>query len=113
MTVVAVLLIGLGAALLVIAAWGVIRLPDALSRQHAATKAGTLALALVLLADIARSHPFVLIDCQVYTPHLASLGAREIDRDSFEDMLRQGVDRPMPALRAIERFPAVELVARS
>lgn len=47
MTVVAIFLIGLGAALLVIAAWGVIRLPDALSRQHAATKAGTLALALV------------------------------------------------------------------
>jgi multicomponent Na+:H+ antiporter subunit G len=41
-------LIGIGAALLVIAAWGVIVLPDALSRQHAATKAGTLALALVL-----------------------------------------------------------------
>lgn len=49
MTVIAVVLIGLGAALLVIAAWGVIRLPDALSRQHAATKAGTLALALVLI----------------------------------------------------------------
>ena len=42
-------LIGLGAVLLVIAAWGVIALPDALSRQHAATKAGTLALAFVLL----------------------------------------------------------------
>ena len=49
MTVVAVLLIGIGAALLVIAAWGVIILPDALSRQHAATKAGTLAIALVIL----------------------------------------------------------------
>lgn len=49
MTVIAVLFIGVGAALLVIAAWGVIRLPDALSRQHAATKAGTLALALVLV----------------------------------------------------------------
>ncbi len=34
----------LGAVLLLIAAWGVVRLPDALSRQHAATKAGTLAL---------------------------------------------------------------------
>jgi len=42
----AVLLIA-GALLLVVAAWGVIQLPDALSRQHAATKAGTLALALV------------------------------------------------------------------
>ncbi len=49
MNVVAVVLIGFGTALLLIAAWGVIRLPDALSRQHAATKAGTLALALVLV----------------------------------------------------------------
>lgn len=40
-------LVVIGAALLVIAAWGVIVLPDALARQHAATKAGTLALALV------------------------------------------------------------------
>lgn len=36
-----------GALLLVVAAWGVLILPDALARQHAATKAGTLALALV------------------------------------------------------------------
>lgn len=49
MTLVAGLLLGLGALLLVIAAWGVIILPDALSRQHAATKAGTLAIALVIL----------------------------------------------------------------
>lgn len=49
MSIVAVVLIAIGAALLVIAAWGVIVLPDALSRQHAATKAGTLALALVLI----------------------------------------------------------------
>jgi multicomponent Na+:H+ antiporter subunit G len=49
MTVIASLLVVIGAVLLVIAAWGVITLPDALSRQHAATKAGTLALALVLL----------------------------------------------------------------
>ena len=37
----------LGAVLLLVAAWGVLVLPDALARQHAATKAGTLALALV------------------------------------------------------------------
>jgi multicomponent Na+:H+ antiporter subunit G len=36
-----------GAVLLVVAAWGVLILPDALARQHAATKAGTFALALV------------------------------------------------------------------
>ncbi|MDM7455803.1 MAG: monovalent cation/H(+) antiporter subunit G [Tepidimonas sp.] len=40
-------LLGGGAVLLVIAAWGVFALPDALTRQHAATKAGTLAVALV------------------------------------------------------------------
>jgi multicomponent Na+:H+ antiporter subunit G len=43
-----VLLLG-GATALVIAAWGVLVLPDALSRQHAATKAGTLALSMVCL----------------------------------------------------------------
>ena len=44
----AVLLV-VGALMLAAAAWGVITLPDALSRQHAATKAGTLALALVCI----------------------------------------------------------------
>ena len=34
---------------MLVAAWGVVRLPDALSRQHAATKAGTLALAVFVL----------------------------------------------------------------
>lgn len=49
MTAVALILLGLAAVLLVVAAWGVITLPDALSRQHAATKAGTLALALACI----------------------------------------------------------------
>lgn len=43
------LMVFAGSILLVIAAWGVLILPDALSRQHAATKAGTLALASVCL----------------------------------------------------------------
>jgi multicomponent Na+:H+ antiporter subunit G len=47
--ILASLLLLAGAALLLVAAWGVIRLPDALARQHAATKAGTLALAFVCL----------------------------------------------------------------
>lgn len=50
MTVLAWLGVGLvltAAVLLLVAAWGVVCLPDALSRQHAATKAGTLALALL------------------------------------------------------------------
>jgi len=39
----------LGAAFLLIAAIGVIRLPDPLQRMHSATKAGTLGTALLLL----------------------------------------------------------------
>lgn len=50
--VLAVSLLLAGGLLLVVAAWGVIRLPDALSRQHAATKAGTLAVALVCLGGM-------------------------------------------------------------
>jgi multicomponent Na+:H+ antiporter subunit G len=52
MTALASLLLPAGALLLVIAAWGVLVLPDALARQHAATKAGTLALALVCTGAI-------------------------------------------------------------
>lgn len=43
-------LLVLGCALLAMAAVGVVRLPDALSRQHAATKAGTLALGVLMVA---------------------------------------------------------------
>lgn len=42
-------LVVLGAALLAVAALGLLRLPDALSRQHAATKAATLALGVMLV----------------------------------------------------------------
>lgn len=52
MNALAALSLAMGGVLLVVAAWGVIALPDALSRQHAATKAGTLALALVCIGAI-------------------------------------------------------------
>jgi multicomponent Na+:H+ antiporter subunit G len=45
-------LVALGGGLLLVAAWGVVILPDALSRQHAATKAGTLALASQLVGAL-------------------------------------------------------------
>jgi multicomponent Na+:H+ antiporter subunit G len=40
----------LGGAFAVIAALGILRLPDVLTRMHASTKAGTLASALILVA---------------------------------------------------------------
>jgi multicomponent Na+:H+ antiporter subunit G len=43
----------LGAATLVLSAWGLVVLPDALARQHAATKAATLAVGLVAIGAAA------------------------------------------------------------
>lgn len=37
---------------------------------------------------------FALIDCQVYSPHLARLGARAIPRDRFIALLRQHTGEP-------------------
>jgi multicomponent Na+:H+ antiporter subunit G len=46
-------LVLLGSVIMVFAAFGVVVLPDPLARQHAATKSGSLALALILLGMIA------------------------------------------------------------
>jgi multicomponent Na+:H+ antiporter subunit G len=48
--------ISIGTALLAIAAYGVLRLPDSLTRQHAATKAATLGLGVMILG-LALQHP--------------------------------------------------------
>jgi leucyl/phenylalanyl-tRNA--protein transferase len=48
------------------------------SRQTDASK-----IALAHLTRFLRQHDFALIDCQMNTPHLASLGAREIPRAAF------------------------------
>jgi leucyl/phenylalanyl-tRNA--protein transferase len=34
---------------------------------------------------------YKLLDCQVYNPHLESLGCREIDRVQFMDLIRNKV----------------------
>jgi leucyl/phenylalanyl-tRNA--protein transferase len=51
----------------------------------------------VALAYVARQlerWKFILIDCQMSTGHLASLGAREIPRAEFVRDVRAGVVRP-------------------
>jgi multicomponent Na+:H+ antiporter subunit G len=53
LAVASLVLLALGTVALLIAAWGVLALPDALARQHAATKAGTLAAALITLGAMA------------------------------------------------------------
>lgn len=46
-------------------------------------------LALLFLADHLRARGSRLIDCQVMTPHMRSLGAREISRGKFLDLLAE------------------------
>jgi leucyl/phenylalanyl-tRNA--protein transferase len=46
-------------------------------------------LALLFLADQLRARGATLIDCQVMTPHMRALGAREISRGKFLDLLTE------------------------
>ena len=59
------------------------------SRRSDASK-----LALALLAETATQVPYGLIDCQVFTGHLARLGAREVSRARFQRELEAHVNAP-------------------
>ncbi|MBL8260676.1 MAG: monovalent cation/H(+) antiporter subunit G [Candidatus Competibacteraceae bacterium] len=90
----------LGALLVLVAAWGVVRLPDALSRQHAATKAGTLALAVFVLGvAVLRAEPawigrlaLLLVLLLVTLPLASHALARAATRESgaFENRAAKG-----------------------
>lgn len=106
MSLLAAALLGAGTLLLVIAAWGVIALPDALARQHAATKAGTLALALVCLGAIAAFPDtgwiwrlalilaFLLLTLPVASHLLARAAVREAGLESKVDAAPLVGERP-------------------
>jgi multicomponent Na+:H+ antiporter subunit G len=102
MTALGLVLVVLGAVLLLVAGWGVLRLPDALSRQHASTKAGTLALALVALGAMALVGQtawtwrlaLVLLALLVTLPVSSQLLARAAAREAGFD-----ADRDPPADR--------------
>jgi leucyl/phenylalanyl-tRNA--protein transferase len=51
-------------------------------------------VAFVALVEQLRLFDIPLVDCQVYTPHLASLGAREWPRPQFLAALRSALERP-------------------
>lgn len=53
-------------------------------------------VALVALAQELDSQGFGLIDCQVTSGHLLRMGAQEITRDRFLDILNHGVDQKVP-----------------
>jgi leucyl/phenylalanyl-tRNA--protein transferase len=54
-------------------------------------------VALVHLVRSLSEWGCALVDCQVYTPHLASLGAVEIPRPEFLQRLAEAVDQPIAA----------------
>ncbi len=58
------------------------------SRQTNASK-----VAMAALVDLLLGWDFDLIDCQMQTPHLASLGAREISGQDFSSLLAESTER--------------------
>ena len=50
--------------------------------------------AFITLVGKLTEHNFKLIDSQVYTPHLASLGCIEISRNEYLDRLKDGIQYP-------------------
>ncbi len=62
------------------------------SRRPNASKA-----AMVLLVRELRRREFVVIDCQLPSKHLSSMGAREISRREFLALLAAGVDEDLSA----------------
>lgn len=48
-------------------------------------------IALIALAQKMQELNFEFIDCQVYTPHLESMGAKMVPWDKFRDMINKGI----------------------
>lgn len=51
-------------------------------------------LALIRLCKWLEDKDFLMIDCQVFSPHLAAMGAIEVDRIHFLEALDQGLLQP-------------------
>jgi len=56
-------------------------------------KNNTSKIAMVSLVDFIKLHNFDMIDCQTPTNHLKSLGAKEISRKNFLDILKKSLKK--------------------
>ncbi|MBP7734482.1 MAG: leucyl/phenylalanyl-tRNA--protein transferase [Spirochaetes bacterium] len=56
------------------------------TREDNASKAAFITLVRKLM-----ELEYIIVDCQVYTSHLESLGARHIDREEYLDILEEGL----------------------
>ena len=80
---------GLSGGLYGVALGGVFFGESMFSRARDASK-----IALAALVERLRAEGFGLIDCQMYTRHLESLGAREIPRARFSRLLEELIQSP-------------------
>ena len=48
-------------------------------------------ISLITLAEVLKEQNFEFIDCQVYTPHLESMGAKMVEWNDFKAMLHRGI----------------------
>jgi leucyl/phenylalanyl-tRNA--protein transferase len=74
------------------------------SRRSDASK-----MAFALLAELGERLPLRFIDCQIYTAHLASLGARLIPREEFQIELTSGITESAAPLYRRLPYPAASL----
>jgi len=74
------------------------------SRRSDASK-----MAFALLAELGEKLPLRFIDCQIHTPHLASLGARPIPREEFHHELARGIAESASPLYRRLPYPAASL----
>lgn len=61
-----------------------------------AKKSDASKVAFVTLVEHLKQQGFRLIDCQVQTKHLVSLGARNIPRSTFLKILKESLSQPTP-----------------
>ncbi|QKF82878.1 leucyl/phenylalanyl-tRNA--protein transferase [Halarcobacter ebronensis] len=59
-----------------------------------AKKSDASKVALYYLIERLKKSNFRLIDCQIPTKHLKSLGAKEISRDSFLELIQKALENP-------------------
>ena len=55
-------------------------------------------IAFLALSRLCHDHGIEIIDCQVYNPHLESLGAHLMSRQDFENHLRGAIKTPMSSI---------------
>lgn len=63
----------------------------------------TSKLAYWILCKLLAESGFDIIDCQVYSEHLASLGARDIPRSEFETIIHTSTDKNITTLKPTQK----------